>query len=192
MTKSGCWADWFNCVQLGQTDVSLQDSLHAGAHKVIGSKCVGCGKAGEDFLGDFGDVACSLNDQLFMFHHANIDRNRMRWMERHLDQESVHYGFDGDAGGWPLKKGVGINDVITSQFPFTSAQLGLAGLTSAGITHGDILCHVGPASAPYTYADPGMTDATCKTDHDCPAPGSYCMKDPTKTAPYVCHVPNPN
>jgi len=35
-----------------------------------------------------------------------------------------------------------------------------------------------------------LHDETCKTDTDCPLAGSYCMNDPTKTAPYVCHVPN--
>merc|ERR1711959_790967 len=30
----------------------------------------------------------------------------------------------------------------------------------------------------------------CMTDKDCTAAGSYCMNDATKSAPYVCHVPN--
>ena len=33
-------------------------------------------------------------------------------------------------------------------------------------------------------------DETCETDKDCPKDGSYCMSDPTKHAPFVCHVPN--
>merc|ERR1712187_782308 len=51
--------------------------------------------------------------------------------------------------------GVNMGDVISSQFPFSSEDLGLSALDTPGITHAEYLCYVGPTTAPYTYAAPG-------------------------------------
>lgn len=151
---SGCWNDWYSCIEGG----SSSGNFHSGAHQTIG------GTSGS-YRGDFEDPTTSPNDPIFMFHHANVDRNRMKWMGANAGESSVYYGFSTKCTG-PLTNrcptgGISIGDVITSQWPFTSTSLGLSGLTSDAITHADILCHVGPTTAPYSYAEPSRsTEAT--------------------------------
>jgi len=151
---NGCWNDWYSCIEGGSTS----GNFHSGAHQRIG------GTSGSN-RGDFEDPTTSPNDPIFMFHHANVDRNRMRWMRAHAGEANVYYGFSTQCTG-PLRNkcptsGIAIGDVIASQWPFTSTALGLSGLTSNGVTHADILCHVGPTTAPYSYAEPsGSTEAT--------------------------------
>jgi len=43
-----------------------------------------------------------------------------------------------------------------------------------------------PSEEDFVEAPIKAPEKTCKSDHDCPAT-SWCMNDPTKTAPYTCH-----
>ncbi len=43
-----------------------------------------------------------------------------------------------------------------------------------------------PPPSPEPSPSPAPFPCGCEADSDCPA-GSYCMNDPTKVAPYVCH-----
>ena len=37
-----------------------------------------------EIIGDFLDPTASANDPVFLFHHANVDRNWQKWLDLHL------------------------------------------------------------------------------------------------------------
>jgi hypothetical protein len=43
--------------------------------------------------GDFEDTVTSPNDPLFMFHHANLDRNNRWWMHTAAAKSAIYYGY---------------------------------------------------------------------------------------------------
>lgn len=152
MKVEGCFSAWHDCIDF------FMDNMHDLGHIVIG------GRSKTDD-GDLTDTKTSPNDPIFWFVHANLDRIRMGWMAAHQGESSVYYGYKGSRGhcripdmgmGCP-QGGIDILDVMSSGFPFTAGQLGLSGLPPGKlVTHGDALCHLGPATAPYTYADPSQ------------------------------------
>merc|ERR1712187_1109559 len=73
-----------------------------------------------------------------------------------------------------------MGDVISSQFPFSSEDLGLSALDTPGITHAEYLCYVGPTTAPYTYAAPGTPWTSC---NGCTDPSA---STPTPAPPLMC------
>jgi hypothetical protein len=138
--------------------------FHAGAHILMGG--IRFSWRLEYQGGDFEDQATSPNDPLFWLHHANLDRNRLMYMENNAADASVYHGFSkfchpvmeltGSKDACE-HKGLGLGDVAGALFPFSSQDLGLENLDSAALTHADILCHLGPATAPYTYG-PSLCD----------------------------------
>eukprot|EP00122_Pirum_gemmata_P010184 Pgem_evm1s9416 len=40
----------------------------------------------ENVKGDMTDVSTSINDPIFPVHHANLDRNNIRWQKRSSDK----------------------------------------------------------------------------------------------------------
>jgi len=122
-----------------------------------------------------------------MFHHANLDRNRMKFMSGNYDKKDYFWGYPTEGLNVPETKtryanysGVGLNEVASAQWPFSSEDLGLDTIESDGVTHGEILCHLSPYSAPYMYADPHDCDAFDRLK--CKASRSCLWKYPT------CHV----
>jgi len=154
-SDGSCWGDWYECIEGGHDD----GNFHSGFHTTVG------GSSGR-VDGDLKDPVTSPNDPLFMFHHANVERNRLQWMQAHASEATVYYGYGGASDGCYMRlqnncpSGIELEDVISALFPFTSDQLGLQSLSSSGITHADVLCYIGPNTAPYTYtyADPSGTD----------------------------------
>jgi len=184
-----CWGEWYACIEGGSSD----GNFHSGAHSTVG------GKSGSA-LGDFMDPTTSPNDPIFMFHHANVDRNRMKWMEAHAHEASVYYGFKGSAGGCVDPRGgsatcasggIELTDVINALWPFTSDQLGLSGLSSEGLTHADVLCYVGPASAPYAYAEPGVKSSSETTPVPVPTPSPTPAPASSTNTPVPVPTPSP-
>lgn len=157
-TSNSCWNDWFDCIEGG----SSSGNFHSGPHQGIG------GKSGSN-RGDFEDPVSSPNDPIFMFHHANVERNRLKWMASHAAEASVYYGFGRHCFGPRGESqncataGINLGDVAGAIFPFTTEQLGLSSLSSTSITHANILCYMGPSTAPYKYAEPTGTSATSQT-----------------------------
>jgi hypothetical protein len=153
--QSNCWNDWYSCIEGG----SSAGNFHSGAHKAIGGKWRSvAGPLG----GDFEDPVTSPNDPIFWVHHANVDRNRLKWMQSHPAEKTAYYGFGRQCYGPKSEKdpgcersGLDLSDVAGAQFPFSSALLGLN--ESRPVTHADILCHLGPATASYTYG-PSLCD----------------------------------
>ncbi|CAB9523412.1 tyrosinase [Seminavis robusta] len=165
------WNDWYRCIEQGRP------SLHSGAHGTIGGRPNNEGKRG-----DFEDPETSPNGPIFMFHHANLDRNRHWWMMRNNAKEELvceYYGFPVEGGTFigprPGMTGNGdfygahLNDVASSSWGFSAADLGFAmegkenesmeealgrSSGSAGgalLTHADLVCWMGPETALYTY-----------------------------------------
>lgn len=143
--------DWYECAESGTAGGSqvVSGSLHSGPHAQIG------GKSGTN-RGDFEDVATSPNEPLFFFHHANVDRNELWWMQKNAAKRSSYYGF-------PAEKAIGIGpyssmsyigqnllDVVSSTWGFTASDLGLSSATDL-LTNADVLCQLSPSTAPYTY-----------------------------------------
>ena len=70
------------------------------------------------------DPIASANDPIFLFHHANVDRNYEKWLRRHLFREgewlplSVVHNFDYPTAG--LVKGNNLDDILASHnVPFS-------------------------------------------------------------------------
>jgi hypothetical protein len=61
-------------------------SFHSGPHPDVG------GTSGT-MAGDFEDEVTSPNDPLFMFHHANMDRNNRWWMHTAAAKSAIYYGY---------------------------------------------------------------------------------------------------
>lgn len=162
VATTACFKDWYKCIDCYDPDCRF-GNLHGQAHPSIGGDVHEVGL--RPLLGDFTDSGTSPNDPIFFFHHANTERSRMAWMEAHKDELEVYYGYGGNADltaghGPAAHPGIDLGDVISALFPFTSEQLGLVGPTSDGLTHADILCWLGPDSAPYEYAPPRGGAAT--------------------------------
>merc|ERR1712187_640291 len=184
--QTECWDDWYHCIDAQDGDVDF----HTGVHKVVGGILLDPSEENSSVSppvrpltkhGDLEDSNTSPNDPVFMFVHANLERNKAAWMAAHSSELSNYYGYGGGqnecfGAPWYEEKcttggyyGVNLGDVISSQFPFSSEDLGLSALDTPGITHAEYLCYVGPTTAPYTYADPG-TPWTAPT----PAPPLMC------------------
>ena len=75
--------------------------------------------------GDFQDPVTSPNDPIFMFHHANLDRNAKQWMANNADKRAAFYEYPA-SGTIDGKSFVGmfLADVTSSAFPFTAENLG--------------------------------------------------------------------
>ena len=166
------WNDWYACIE------SSNPSFHSGPHVAIGGRAQGQGGGGPPMRqlqggamerGDFEDPVTSPNGPIFMFHHANLDRSRLWWTNRHNDEAEIcsYYGFPVDnaayifqtteAGGANFE-GAHLNDVVSSAWGFTPQDLGLTSMDSnatrtapSQLTHADILCWLNPETAPYTY-----------------------------------------
>jgi hypothetical protein len=132
------WTDWSICIE------QKLPSLHFGPHGTIGGR-------GSNFRpGDFTDQVSSPNDPIFMFHHANLDRNHMWWVVRQQQQQQQlntsasntsssspvcqYYGFPvsnasfiGVAPGATANGsfyGAHLNDIVSSTWGFTKSDLG--------------------------------------------------------------------
>ena len=172
------WNDWYACLESGNP------SFHSGPHASIGGrgqrqrKLQG-GGGGAMERGDFEDPVTSPNGPIFMFHHANLDRSRLWWMSRHNTAEEVcsYYGFPVANADYIFRNtvdggadfdGAHLNDVVSSTWGFTRQDLGLSSLDGKltntirddQVTHADILCWLGPETAPYTYD----TNLDCMND----------------------------
>eukprot|EP00416_Gambierdiscus_australes_P017874 CAMPEP_0171064830 /NCGR_PEP_ID=MMETSP0766_2-20121228/6512_1 /TAXON_ID=439317 /ORGANISM="Gambierdiscus australes, Strain CAWD 149" /LENGTH=806 /DNA_ID=CAMNT_0011520897 /DNA_START=45 /DNA_END=2465 /DNA_ORIENTATION=- len=180
------WNDWYTCIEAGQP------SFHSGPHGGVGGR----GNTGE--RGDFEDPITSPNAPIFMFHHANMDRNKAWWMLMHGADKCSYYGFPltdapqiglgggggGGGGGGNGERpapgdgappngpppgrrlsfvGAHLNDVVSSTWGFTKADLGFEGDLSGQLTHADLLCWMGPETAAYTYD----THAECSSADNC-------------------------
>ena len=84
----------------------------------------------------------SPNDPIFMFHHANLDRNAKQWMANNEDRRAAAYGYPTSGTIDGRSEGMFLADVASSAFPFTAQNLGLdatiinpsAALTSVLVT----------------------------------------------------------
>lgn len=176
------WNDWYRCMEQGVP------SYHSGPHQIVG----GNPRDGSGLRGDFEDRVTSPNGPIFMFHHANLDRNRLWWMRKHnsVDDVCSYYGFPVsdapiigprvDVTGMLEYEGVLLNDIVSSAWGYTAAQLGLDLDTFTGdgdqqLTHADLICWIGPTTAQYTYD----TNAAC-------------LKDSTECIPLQGEIPGPS
>mmetsp|Transcript_57992 Transcript_57992/g.135608 ORF Transcript_57992/g.135608 Transcript_57992/m.135608 type:complete len:449 (-) Transcript_57992:298-1644(-) len=143
------WEEWYWCIEGGNGV-----SIHSGPHREIG------GTSGDN-NGDFEDTVTSPNSPIFMFHHANMDRNKMWWMIAHSDLNCTYYEYplvDGGVsspGGGPGRPrrldGYNLNEVASSSWGFTRDDLGLSGAPASQLTHADLICWMAPATAVYNY-----------------------------------------
>jgi len=163
--------DYHRCVSERRT--AFHGSLHSEAHVWLGSRMPpedsSCQVSSEKLprgntevmLGDMFDVATSVNDPIWMLHHANIDRNAFHFTLRNHDKASVYYGYRATPGNdmWfdlyepTVEKGLLLLDVVTSRQPFLGSDLGLSeiGGPSGPLTVADSLCWIGATTGLYTY-----------------------------------------
>ena len=113
--------------------------------------------------GDFKALT-SVNDPIFWFHHNNLERSHTGWMENNADKADMYYGFPlyGDSitpqglVAFPdgMELGVGLNEVMSSTWGFTDADVGInahPNNPSQLWTHADVVCWLQPDTAPYTF-----------------------------------------
>lgn len=195
------WLDWFACIEGGSVNYPSAPALHS-PHPVIGGRVGGGGGRpgggppggggpppggrslqggggggrGPSVRGDLEDPQTSPNSPLFMFFHANLDRNRLWWMQRHSTDEDKcnYYGFpvenaprisgpDRFTPGGADYYGAHLNDISSSAWGFTLQDLGFEGFATVAnttntingtvyqVTNADLLCWLDPSTAPYTY-----------------------------------------
>ena len=141
----------YECVEEGSAAGTTYQtiSLHGGPHQTVGSK------TGSE-RGDVEDPITSPNDPLFMFHHNNLERNKLHWMRRNPELATTFYGYP-VSGASALKggaiEGMYLEDAASSAWGFTAADLGLGDDASTLLTHGDLVCGLDPKTAPYTFDD---------------------------------------
>jgi len=121
------------------------------------------------------DVVTSPNEPLFWFHHANMDRSKMWFMQMNFDKENIFYGFPvSNSSSIPegtVYPGINLNDPMASAWGFTLYQLGLSSTPSNTLaTHADMICHLSPHTSPYIYDDMVncQTTNTCSTSSTSP------------------------
>merc|ERR1712232_795542 len=169
-----CWSEWFGCIEDGGvhckgtscnftvTEVGLPGGpLHGGAHWGIGGTNAVGATAQEptasiegQYMGDFWDLATSPNDPIFMFHHSNVERSRMKWMKANAEKKGMYYGFPlldkqclwGDSC---TSNGTSLYDTVSALWPFDGALVG----SSEYVTHADVMCKLSYDNTPYTYDD---------------------------------------
>eukprot|EP01128_Nolandella_sp_AFSM9_P003523 TRINITY_DN1517_c0_g1_i4.p1 TRINITY_DN1517_c0_g1~~TRINITY_DN1517_c0_g1_i4.p1 ORF type:complete len:449 (+),score=105.56 TRINITY_DN1517_c0_g1_i4:353-1699(+) len=186
------WNDWYEC---------LESTFHSGPHGAIG------GKSGDD-RGDFEDPITSPNGALFMFHHANMERSKLMWMQNQAFSKCEYFGFPvtgatsvgipGPSGASSGYEGMNLNEVSSSTWPFYKEELGLdSSAPSTAFTHADLICWLSPAAAPYTYASVAGSETTSPspaptTTSPSPASPSPTPTDTTSTveSSVVANVPH--
>ncbi len=110
--------------------------------------------------GDFYPAAASINEPLFMIHHSNIVRSHYSWMMNNADSAECFYGYpmsgfalniSGEA--LPTYLGIGLNDTVSSNFPFTWDDIGHPqdGASATPWTHAEVLFYFQAEYSPYTY-----------------------------------------
>ena len=226
------WIDWYACIENGNANYPSVPSFHS-PHPVVGGRAGGGGRppgggggpppggggtgggappgtrllqgggGGPTQRGDLEDPQTSPNSPLFMFFHANLDRNRLWWMQRHntAEDKCYYYGFptenapriagrNGIIPGGANYDGAHLNDVSSSTMGFTATELGFdeflfgnssatgkAANTSYQVTNADLLCWMDASTAPYTY----------DTNLDCLADAAFCYPGQTLD-PLVVYV----
>ena len=148
-------------------------SLHSEAHMWLGSRvppedpsCTPLdGSAAEDssmpVLGDFFDVTTSVNDPIWMLHHANIDRAAFHFQHTNKQHAGTYHSYRAATGsgmwfelyGPAAMKGLLLLDVITPRQPFRGSDLGFdrIGGPVGELTVADSFCWANPSSGLYTY-----------------------------------------
>jgi len=140
-------------------------SMHGTPHQFIGSEKPGDPRFLDGITdGDFKALGSSVNDPIFWFHHNNLERSHIGWMQNNADMADVYYGFPlyGDyingtkfiafPNGTEL--GLGLNEVMSSSWGFTDADVGIIAHPDNPDqlwTHADAVCWLQPDRAPYTY-----------------------------------------
>jgi len=164
------WPQWYACIEAGSVNnvTMAATSIHSGPHLDVGGKDAAFAGVFGTAGGDFEDPLSSPNDPLFMFHHANMDRNNRRFLTKaDADGKGArYYGFPvenavtifpfGIISGAANFYGQHLNDVMSDEWPFTAEDLGFAGLADdAEVTHADVLCWNAPDTSQYTYDELG-------------------------------------
>ena len=98
----------------------LDHTVHAVLHQFVGGSTAVIEKEGiiwdgEPSNGDYSDSAGSVNDPLFFFHHANVDRYWYHWQLRHYNAQTFGYGYPEINPSGP---GKGLDDSLNSDYPF--------------------------------------------------------------------------
>lgn len=139
------WNDWYDCIEHGNP------SIHSSAHRTIG------GSSGNS-RGDFEDPVTSPNAPIFMFHHSNMERNKMHWMGNSSSIKCEYFsypvsGATSSVGSGTEFGGINLNEEVASAWGFTAADLGITdpSAPSGQLTHADVLCWLNPAHAAYTF-----------------------------------------
>lgn len=97
-----------------------------------------------------------------MVHHANVDRQKMAWMNAYNATASYYYGYptvaelvnpSTGAISTSTRTGLSLNDEASMVWGFTDADLLISAHTKNTTlwTHADALCYLQPNTAPYTY-----------------------------------------
>lgn len=171
-----CWSDFAGCIDNVEDAFVPGKEFHVSVHFAVGGLDPDTGLMGELF-----DPNVSPTDPTFFLMHAYIDKLRMEYQKNHRDIADIYYGYKGILGtnprcerppwfpahvvqnpfcdtcdDWCPTGGVNLKDPLSSLFPFTSDDLQLDDLDMPnGVTHQQILCNVGPETAPYKYAEAG-------------------------------------
>ena len=147
-------------------------ALHFEGHTWLGSADGGLGYGcdassldvgGRVAVGDFWQARTSPNDPIFYFYHANLDRLHASWTAQGGPKNATaatYWDFEaasGDGGD----TGTSLDDVVNAMWPFESGLVdGRSG--GANLTHADVLCRLGPETAPYDYDDlPDFRENVC-------------------------------
>jgi len=171
-----CWSDFAGCIDNVEDAFTPGKEFHVSVHFAVGGLNLDTG-----FMGEMFDPNVAPADPTFFLIHAYIDKLRMDYQKNHRDIAEIYYGYKGILGtnprcerppwfpahvvqnpfcdtceDWCPTGGVNLQDPLSSLFPFTSDDLQLGDLdVPNGITHQQILCNVGPETAPYKYAEAG-------------------------------------
>lgn len=121
-------------------------------------------------LGDMGDPAGSVNEPLFVFHHANMDRHFELWTQRNAFGRSRYWGYPTSG----LAPGCNLNDIANGLAPFTNLD---PNDLKRLLTMRDLLEKFTLSRTPYTYDSPKSAMDLAAND-DVPCDGVACDTGP--------------
>lgn len=100
----------------------------------------------EQIQGDFGDIAGSPNDPIFVFHHGNVDRIFESWSKFYTSSSGRENYYNFPKSGFA--QGCNLDDIISSTNPFRNLE---SDSSNNPYTVKDLFDKFSFPNTPYTY-----------------------------------------